>query len=144
MVKNAQQMKIIKRKLSENNAMYFHSEISAPKVYSNDTIKTVQVIMRKFLLVFLFNNTMPRSCTDNSQAAQQVSEVRVAIHFPGCSLSPWLVNLHYSVWFTVYDSFFSQSTALLGFCYREVLKNLFQVHKEVPDSFLILGETESL
>lgn len=46
--------------------MYSHSEISAPKVYSNDTIKTVQVIMRKFLLVFLFSNTMPRSCTDNS------------------------------------------------------------------------------
>lgn len=59
-----------KKKLPENNAMYLHSAISAPKVYSNDTIKTVQGIMRNFLLVFLFNNTMPRNCTDNSLAAQ--------------------------------------------------------------------------
>lgn len=66
--------------------MCFHSAISSPKVYSSDTIKTVEVIMRNFLLVFLFNNTMPRNCTDNSLSAQQVSEVRVAIHFPGCSL----------------------------------------------------------
>lgn len=29
------------KKLSENNAMCFHTEISAPEVYWNDTIKTV-------------------------------------------------------------------------------------------------------
>lgn len=54
--------------------MYFHSEISAPKVYSNNIqryiLKTVQVIMKKFVLFFLFINAMPRNCTDNSQAAQ--------------------------------------------------------------------------
>lgn len=58
MVKNAQQMKRIE-KSSENNAMYFHSEISAPKVYSNDTIKTVQMVMRKFLLFFVFKAPCP-------------------------------------------------------------------------------------
>lgn len=64
----------IKKKKSENNTMYFHSEISAPKVYSNNIqryiLKTVQVIMKKFVLFFLFINAMPRNCTDNSQAAQ--------------------------------------------------------------------------
>lgn len=49
--------------------------------------------------------------------------------------SPWLVNLHYSKRLTAYDRFFSQSTTCLGFCYKEVLKNLFQVHQEIPDSF---------
>lgn len=38
------------KKKSENNALCFHSEISAPGVYCNDTIKTVQRAMRNLLL----------------------------------------------------------------------------------------------
>lgn len=49
MLKNARQIRRIK-KLSEDNAMCFHSENSALGLYYNDTIKMVQRAMRNLLL----------------------------------------------------------------------------------------------